>query len=56
MTAELAAVECAEQRLVDGTYGFSVESGDRIPDERLEAVPMAERTVVEQARLERQTS
>ena len=56
LRAELAAVERAEARLIDGTYGLSVESGDRIPDERLEAVPMAERTVEEQAQLERQTS
>jgi DnaK suppressor protein len=51
--AELAAVERAEKRLADGTYGLSVESGDPIPDERLEAIPTAERTAEEQARLER---
>ena len=33
-----------------GTYGLSVESGEPIPDDRLEAVPWAERTVEEQAR------
>jgi DnaK suppressor protein len=44
---ELAAVERAEQRLMSGTYGLSVESGKPIPDERLEAVPTAERTVEE---------
>ncbi len=49
---ELAAVERAEKRLAAGTYGLSVESGEPIPDERLEAVPTAERTVEEQARLE----
>ena len=49
---ELRAVERAEQRLAAGTYGLSVESGDPIPDERLEAVPTAERTVEEQARLD----
>ena len=47
---ELAAVERAEQRLMQGTYGLSVESGEPIPDDRLEAVPWAERTVEEQAR------
>jgi DnaK suppressor protein len=47
---ELAAVERAEQRLAEGTYGRSVESGEPIPDERLEAMPTAERTVEEQAR------
>ncbi len=49
---ELAAVERAEQRLAAGTYGLSVESGAPIPDERLETVPTAERTVEEQARFE----
>jgi DnaK suppressor protein len=44
----LAAVERAEARLVAGTYGLSVQSGDTIPDERLEAVPTAELTVEEQ--------
>jgi DnaK suppressor protein len=50
---ELAAVERAEGRLADGTYGLSVESGEPIPDERLEAIPTAERTAEEQARFER---
>jgi DnaK suppressor protein len=48
---ELEAVERAEARLVDGTYGVSVESGKPIPDDRLEAFPAAERTVEEEARL-----
>jgi len=52
LAEELSAVERAEQRLAAGTYGLSVESGDPIPDERLEAVPTAERTVEEQARLD----
>jgi DnaK suppressor protein len=52
LRAQLAAVERAEQRLADGTYGVSVESGDQIPDARLEAVPWAERTVEEQARFD----
>jgi DnaK suppressor protein len=46
---ELAAVERAEARLAAGTYGLSVESGKPIPDERLEAIPTAERTVDEEA-------
>jgi DnaK suppressor protein len=46
----LAAVERAEARLAAGTYGLSVESGKPIPDERLEALPTAERTVEEEAR------
>ncbi|HEV3408003.1 MAG TPA: TraR/DksA C4-type zinc finger protein [Gaiellaceae bacterium] len=53
LTAELAAVERAEARLAAGTYGLSIESGAPIPDERLEAVPTAERTIEEQARYER---
>jgi RNA polymerase-binding transcription factor len=50
---ELAAVDRAERRLADGTYGLSIESGRPIPDERLEAVPTAERTVEEQTRHDR---
>jgi DnaK suppressor protein len=47
---ELGALERAEARLAAGTYGLSIESGKPIPDERLEAVPTAERTVEEEAR------
>jgi DnaK suppressor protein len=43
----LAALDRAEQRLDDGTYGRSVESGLPIPDERLEADPAAELTIEE---------
>jgi len=46
----LAAVERAEERLAAGTYGLSVQSGDPIPDERLEAFPTAELTVEEAER------
>jgi DnaK suppressor protein len=46
---ELAAVERAEARLAAGTYGLSIESGKPIPDERLEALPTAERTAEEEA-------
>ena len=46
--AQLAAVERAEQRLEAGTYGLSVESGEPIPDERLEISPAAELTVEEE--------
>jgi DnaK suppressor protein len=45
----LAAIDRAEQRLADGTYGRSVQSGLPIPDERLEADPAAELTVEEAA-------
>jgi RNA polymerase-binding transcription factor len=48
---QLGAVERAEARLADGKYGLSVESGDPIPDGRLEALPTAERTVAEEERL-----
>ena len=48
---QLAAVERAEARLADGMYGLSVESGEPIPDGRLEALPTAERTVAEEERL-----
>lgn len=50
---ELAAIERAEQRVADGTYGLSVESGEPIPDARLEAIPWAERTVEEESRARR---
>jgi DnaK suppressor protein len=47
---DLGAIERAEARLAAGTYGISVESGEPIPDERLEALPTAERTTEEEAR------
>ena len=50
---ELAALERAESRLAQGSYGVSIESGEPIPDERLEANPLAERTIAEQERYER---
>jgi DnaK suppressor protein len=50
---ELDAVERAEARLAEGTYGLSVESGEPIPDARLEARPTAERTIEEEDRLGR---
>jgi RNA polymerase-binding transcription factor len=53
LRARLAAVERAEDRLRNGTYGRSVESGEPIPDERLEANPTAERTVEEENRRRR---
>jgi DnaK suppressor protein len=49
---ELAAVERAERRLAEGTYGISIESGEPIPDARLRTIPWAERTAEEQARFE----
>ena len=49
---ELEAIARAEKRLEEGIYGLSVESGEPIPDGRLEAVPWAERTAEEQSRWE----
>jgi DnaK suppressor protein len=43
----LQEIERAEARLDDGTYGESVVSGEPIPDERLEAIPWADRKVDE---------
>jgi DnaK suppressor protein len=43
----LAAIDRAEKRLEDGTYGYSVRSGQPIPDDRLEADPTAELTMEE---------
>jgi len=52
LRGELEAVERAERRLEEGTYGFSIESGEPIPAGRLEAIPWAERTAEEQKRYE----
>ena len=45
---QLDAVGRAEARLAAGTYGLSVESGQPVPDERLEALPSAELTAEEE--------
>lgn len=50
---DLAALARAEARLAAGTYGVSVDSGEPIPDTRLEALPLAERTAEEEARYRR---
>jgi DnaK suppressor protein len=47
------ALERAEARLAAGTYGASILSGRPIPDERLEAFPLAELTVDEAAARDR---
>ena len=47
----LAAIDRAEQRLEDGSYGLSVRSGQKIPDDRLEIDPAAELTVEEAQRI-----
>jgi DnaK suppressor protein len=41
------ALDRAERRLEDGTFGFSIRSGLPIPDARLEADPAAELTIEE---------
>jgi DnaK suppressor protein len=53
LTSRLKALERAEARLAAGTYGRSVLSGRPIPDERLEAFPLAELTIDEEAAQER---
>jgi len=40
----LAAIDRAERRLEEGTYGYSIRSGLPISDARLEADPAAELT------------
>ena len=55
LRARWAALERAEARLAAGSYGRSVASGQAIPDERLEADPLAELTVQEAAAAERST-
>jgi DnaK suppressor protein len=47
------ALERAEARLAAGTWGASILSGRAIPDERLEAFPLAELTVQEAAARDR---
>jgi RNA polymerase-binding transcription factor DksA len=49
---ELKAVGRAEARIDAGEYGRSIDTGAQIPDERLEAAPLAERTIEEQRRVE----
>jgi DnaK suppressor protein len=46
----LAALDRAERRLDEGTFGRSVASGVPIPDDRLEADPAAELTAAEAER------
>ncbi len=49
LAEQLRALERAEARLAQGTYGLSVLSGQPIPDERLEVLPTAELTLEEEA-------
>jgi len=50
----LQEVERALEKIEDGTYGLSDESGDPIPKGRLQALPEAIRTVEEQREREGQ--
>ena len=50
----LEDVERALQKIEDGSYGLSDESGEPIPRGRLEAAPEATRTVNEQQRFEKE--
>ncbi|QBR02419.1 TraR/DksA family transcriptional regulator [Paraburkholderia pallida] len=45
----IADIQRALEKIAEGTYGYSDESGDPIPVARLEAVPEAILTVQEQA-------
>jgi DnaK suppressor protein len=49
LEGHLAALDRAEGRLKAGTYGYSIRSGQPIPDDRLESDPTAELTVEEAA-------
>jgi len=50
----LGEVDRALQKIEEGTYGLSDESGEPVPRGRLEAVPEAIRTVEEQRRFEQE--
>ena len=50
---ELAEVDAAIQRLDEGTYGICQETGDPIPDERLEERPAARYTIEGQRLVEK---
>jgi DnaK suppressor protein len=50
----LARIERALAKIANGTYGYSDESGKRIPDERLDVMPDAINTAGEQEIAERE--
>jgi DnaK suppressor protein len=52
LRARFAALERAEARLAAGNYSRSIRSGQPIPDQRLEADPLAELTAEEAAAAE----
>ncbi len=51
LRARLDALERAERRIEQGTFGYSVRSGRPIPDARLEADLAAELTLDEEERV-----
>lgn len=51
--AELREIEHALRKVEDGTYGLDEDTGEPIPDERLEAVPATRYTVDNQRRDEK---
>jgi DnaK suppressor protein len=51
---ELAEIDQAFERLEAGRYGTCQACGERIPDERLEAMPAARFCVEDQAKAERE--
>ena len=54
LAERLALIERALAKIENGTYGYSDESGERIPDERLEIMPQAVNTLREQEIAERE--
>lgn len=50
----LGEIDRALQKIEEGTYGLSDDSGEPIPRGRLEALPEATRTVEEQQRFEKE--
>lgn len=55
LRTRLRAADRAAARIEAGTYGRSIDSGELLPVARLEAAPLAERTVEEQAAIEKGT-
>ena len=45
LAAKLADVQRALEKIADGSYGVCDGCGERIPDERLEAIPWATRCI-----------
>ncbi len=45
LTASLAEIDAALQRIDEGTYGFDEDTGEPINPERLDAIPTARRNI-----------